>query len=207
MGAAPATFTGILRRLLTAVVGAVAARHTRPEDPRADLRRDRRPPPRTSICPACARISATHSATVRHWRRSWRGCSSPVSSASTPSPKVYLCCWMRPRRRARPEHCVPRAPATMQGAVKMIGADPRVLTPPSAAAYFGRRWVRSSAAEHRLHTAGVTGSNPCRTHHRFSGDCPIPTSRGQKSPTGGPVAKVGWCAPSTSSLRHRQRRA
>ena len=34
------------------------------------------------------------------------------------------------------------------------------LTPASAAAYFGRRWVRSSAAEHRLHTAGVTGSIP-----------------------------------------------
>src|SRR4051794_20199142 len=36
----------------------------------------------------------------------------------------------------------------------------RVLTPASAAAYFGRQWVRSSAAEHRLHTAGVTGSIP-----------------------------------------------
>jgi hypothetical protein len=34
------------------------------------------------------------------------------------------------------------------------------LTPRSAAAYLKRRWVRSSAVEHRLHTAGVTGSIP-----------------------------------------------
>ena len=43
---------------------------------------------------------------------------------------------------------------------RLLLAQERRLTPSSGAAYFGRRWVRSSAAEHRLHTAGVTGSIP-----------------------------------------------
>ncbi len=34
------------------------------------------------------------------------------------------------------------------------------LTPVRTGAYLIVAWVRSSAGEHRLHTAGVTGSNP-----------------------------------------------
>ena len=41
VGAAPAAFAGVLRCVLAAVVGTVAARHAGAEDPRTDLRRDR----------------------------------------------------------------------------------------------------------------------------------------------------------------------